>query len=257
MTSLTDPQLLRYSRHILLPQIDLKGQQQLLASSVLVVGAGGLGGPVAMYLAAAGVGHIYLADADQIDLSNLQRQIQFGQADIGRYKVNATLDTVAGINAEVQLHPLICHLEGQDLDERVAAVDLVLDCTDNFTSRFAINASCRKFNKPLVSGAAIGFDGQVAVFMAGANSPCYQCLYPQQDEEGLTCSQAGVVAPLVGIIGSIQALEAIKLLTGAGQCLDGRLLVLDGLTMQTRVLQLKRDPACACCGSATLGAKSC
>lgn len=251
MKPLTDPQLLRYSRHLLLPQVDIEGQQKLLAASVLIVGAGGLGGPVAMYLAAAGVGRLYLADADQVDLGNLQRQIQFGQADIGRYKVNATQDTVNGINAEVQLIPVIRRLDGDELDDRVQAVDLVIDCTDNFDSRFAINAACVKAGKPLISGAAIGFEGQVVVLAKTPESACYRCLYPQEGSQGTSCSESGIIAPLVGLIGSLQALEALKLLTGAGQCLDNRLFVIDGLNLQTRTLRLRKDPACPCCGPTT------
>lgn len=250
MKPLTDPQLLRYSRHLLLPQIDIEGQQKLLAASVLIIGAGGLGGPVAMYLAAAGVGRLYLADADQVDIGNLQRQIQFGQADIGRYKVNATQDTVNGINPEVQLIPLIRRLEGSELHDRIAAVDLVLDCTDNFDSRFEINAACHQAGKPLISGAAVGFDGQVSLFANRPDSACYRCLYPEQGMDDQSCSQSGIIAPMVGIVGSLQALEALKLLTGAGQGLDNRLLVIDGLNLQTRILQFKRDPACPCCGMA-------
>ncbi len=247
---MNDDDLLRYSRQIMLEQIDIAGQERLLASRVLVVGAGGLGSPVALYLAAAGVGHLSLADADRVDLSNLQRQIAHGHADIGRNKAESAAQAVLALNPGCTVTILPDHLDGTAMAAAVGAVDLVLDCTDRFSSRYAINAACRMAGVPLVSGAAIRFSGQLAVFdPRDAESPCYACLYPPDDsgDEALSCAQNGVVAPLVGLIGAFQALEAIKLLSGAGTPHRG-LSTFDGLTGQWRHFRLPRDPACPVCG---------
>ncbi len=246
---MNDQQLLRYSRQIMLPQIDIAGQQQLLAASVLIVGAGGLGSPASMYLAAAGVGRISLYDHDSVDLSNLQRQIAHYTSDIGTQKAISTLQTLKKINpdCEVLAHP--ARLEGEALLQEARAADVVLDCSDNFATRFAVNRACVDTKRPLVSGAAIRFEGQISVFTPGReDSPCYNCLYRQEGEEAQNCARNGVIAPITGIIGSMQALEAIKLITGAGETLAGRLLLLDGLTMQWQSLRLKRNPACPTCG---------
>ncbi|MCL5043549.1 MAG: molybdopterin-synthase adenylyltransferase MoeB [Gammaproteobacteria bacterium] len=245
-----DQQLLRYSRQILLAQVDIDGQQRLLDSHVLIVGLGGLGSPVALYLAAAGVGQMTLADPDQVDLSNLQRQVIHHQADLGRDKVASAHDRLQALNPRVQIHSLPQALSGQALTDAVAAVDLVLDCTDNFTTRQAVNRACVAARKPLVSGAAIRLEGQLSVFdPRRADSPCYQCLYGDGEETALSCSEAGVLGPLVGTIGSLQALEALKLLAGFGTPLVGRLLLLDALDGRFRELRIPRDPACACCGA--------
>lgn len=246
---MNDQQLLRYSRQIMLPQVDIAGQQSLLNAKVLIVGAGGLGSPAAIYLAAAGVGQISIYDDDQVDLTNLQRQIAHHTTDIGMDKVISTLNTLQNINPEVTVLAHKARLSGELLASEVANTDVVLDCSDNFSTRFAINQACVNAKKPLVSGAAIRFEGQVSVFTPGANnSPCYNCLYQSDGEELQNCSRNGVIAPITGIIGSTQALEAMKLLMGIGDSLVGRLLLLDGLTMEWQTMRLKKNPACPSCG---------
>ena len=246
---MNDEQLLRYSRHILLPQIDVGGQQRLLDASALVVGAGGLGSPVAIYLAAAGVGTLVLADGDRVDLTNLQRQILHRQAGIGRPKAESGRDSLAEINPQCKVVPLVERLAGEALEAQISEADIVLDCSDNFSTRHAINRACVKFAKPLVSGAAIRFEGQVSVFDSRQPaSPCYHCLFPEGEEiEEMRCAVMGVFAPLTGIIGCVQAAEALKLIIGCGQNLTGRLLLLDGLDMEWRSLTIPRDPACSVC----------
>lgn len=248
---MNDEQLLRYSRHILLDQIGVEGQSRLLASRALVVGAGGLGSPAALYLAAAGVGTIALADGDTVDLTNLQRQILHRAPSIGRLKVESGKDTLGEINPEAHIVPIAARLEGEALDAEVARCDVVLDCSDNFATRHAINRACVTHRKPLVSGAAIKFDGQISVFdLRLASSPCYHCLFPEGDEvEEVRCAVMGVFAPLTGIIGTMQAAEALKLIAGCGESLNGRLLLLDALTMDWRSIQLGKDPACEVCGA--------
>ncbi|MET0067560.1 MAG: molybdopterin-synthase adenylyltransferase MoeB [Candidatus Thiodiazotropha sp.] len=245
---MSDEQLLRYSRQIMLPSIGIEGQQRLHESRVLIVGLGGLGSPVALYLAAAGVGELVLADFDRVDLTNLQRQIIHKTADIGRLKVESARDTLSALNPEVRVETLAEQLDESRLDQLIRNVDLVIEGSDNFATRFAVNRVCRALRVPLVSGAAIRMEGQVSVFTGQPGSPCYQCLYPDEGAMDETCSANGVLAPLVGIIGSIQATEAIKQLTGAGRCLDARLLLLDALQMEWRSLKLKPDPACPVCG---------
>jgi len=247
---MNDSQLLRYSRHILLPEIGVEGQQKLLESQALVIGAGGLGSPAAMYLAAAGVGTIALADGDNVDLTNLQRQILHATESVGRPKVNSARDTLARLNPEIKVETLALRLEAQRLESAVAAADVVLDCCDNFATRHAVNRACHKLRKPLVSGAGVRFDGQITVFdLRSSASPCYECLFPEDAEaEETRCAVMGVFAPLTGIIGTIQAAEAIKLLTGTGTTLTGRLLLLDALSMEWRSVRLKQDPACRLCG---------
>jgi molybdopterin/thiamine biosynthesis adenylyltransferase len=250
--SMTDDQLLRYSRHILLPEVGIDGQEKLAAASVLVVGAGGLGSPAAYYLASAGIGRLVLADGDTVDLTNLQRQILHATAAIGTPKVVSGRDTLHRINPECHIVPLAERLENSRLAEEIAAADVVLDCSDNFATRHAINRTCVAQKKPLVSGAAIRFDGQVAVFdPRNAEAPCYHCLFPEGEEvEETRCAVMGVFAPLTGIIGSVQAAEALKLIIGCGVALTGRLLLLDGLEMRWREIRVPRDPACAVCGAA-------
>ena len=245
-----DQQLLRYSRHILLPQVGVEGQERLLAARALVVGAGGLGSPAALYLASAGVGTIALADGDSVDLTNLQRQILHRSGSIGRLKVESGRDALAEINPGCTVIPIVERLAGGRLEDEVAAADVVLDCCDNFATRHAVNRACVKSGKPLVSGAAIRFEGQVSVFdPREPTSPCYHCLFPEgEDVEEVRCAVMGVFAPLTGIVGSTQAAEALKLLIGCGQSLAGRLLLLDGLAMEWRSIAIPRDPACKVCG---------
>ncbi|WP_189466471.1 HesA/MoeB/ThiF family protein [Litchfieldella qijiaojingensis] len=245
--------LLRYSRQIMLDAIDIEGQERLLSSHALVIGAGGLGSPVALYLAAAGVGRLTLADADDVELSNLQRQVAHTQADLGRNKAESAEEAARALNPGCEIRALTHHLEGARLDAVVAECDLVLDCTDRFSSRYAINSACHKAGKPLVSGAAIRFSGQLAVFdPRDPDSPCYACLYPPgesgRDDDELRCAENGVVAPLVGLIGSFQALEAVKLLSGAGQVHRG-LSTFDGLRGEWRHFRVPRDPACPVCSA--------
>jgi len=242
-----DEQSVRYSRQILLPGFGVEGQQRLLDARVLIVGLGGLGSPVAMYLAAAGVGKLLLADFDAVDLSNLQRQLLHGDADIGRTKVDSAIGRLQSINPGIALEPIKGSLNADRLAELRGRVDLVVDCCDNFATRFAVNAACVAHRIPLVSGAAIRTEGQVCVFSGQPGDPCYHCLYPGQGQIEETCERNGVLAPLVGIIGSVQATEAIKVLTGLGEPLFGRLLLLDALRMEWRSIRLPADPACPVC----------
>jgi len=233
----------------MLPQVDIEGQQKLLAASVLIVGAGGLGSPAAIYLAAAGVGNIAIYDNDVVDLSNLQRQIAHHTPDIGTDKVISTRQTLNRLNPEVKIRAVKQRLEGEQLDYEVRLADVVLDCSDNFSTRFAINNACVKQQTPLVSGAAIRFEGQVTVFTPGTNnSPCYNCLYNSDGEELQNCATNGVIAPITGIVGSIQALEAMKLIMNIGEALTGRLLLLDGLTMEWNTMTLRKNANCPTCG---------
>jgi adenylyltransferase/sulfurtransferase len=246
---LSDDELLRYSRQILLAQIDIDGQLRLKNGRVLIVGLGGLGSPVALYLAAAGVGELHLADFDTVDLTNLQRQVIHDTAGVGLGKVDSAMARLATLNPHVRLVPLRQALDADSLAAAVAAVDVVVDCCDNFTTRSAVNAACVAAGTPLVSGAAIRLEGQLAVFdPRNVASPCYHCLYGAGNEDELTCSEAGVVGPLVGLVGSLQALETLKLLAGFGEPLVGRLLLVDALTSRFRELRVKRDPQCAVCG---------
>ena len=247
---MNDEQLLRYSRQIMLPQVDVTGQEKLLDSTVLIVGLGGLGSAAAMYLASAGVGHLILADFDTVELSNLQRQIIHNTDDIGRTKVESAHDALKKINPDISITKFAARLDDESLNALLPQVDLVLDGCDNFETRFAVNRACVIHRKPLVSGAAIRFEGQVSVFLNDdTQSPCYQCLYKEEGEENLNCTENGVLAPLVGIIGSIQATETIKVLTNIGESLESKLLLLDALHMEWRTLKLKQDPSCPLCNS--------
>ena len=247
---MNDEQLLRYSRHILLPEIGVEGQEKLLAAHALVIGAGGLGSPAALYLASAGVGTITLADGDAVDLTNLQRQILHTTAAVGRPKAASGRDALAKLNPEVRVVALEERLDPERLGELVARADVVLDCSDNFATRHAANRACVKHRRALVSGAGVRFDGQISVFdLRRDDSPCYGCLFPEDatiEEE--RCAVMGVFAPLTGIIGATQAAEALKLLAGVGEPLCGRLLLLDALRMEWRSIRLKKDPACKVCG---------
>ena len=246
-----DEQLLRYSRHLLLNEIGVEGQERILAARALVIGAGGLGSPAALYLASAGIGHLILADGDTVDLTNLQRQILHTQQRVGELKALSGRTALAEVNPEVQVEAITRRLVGDDLEAAVASADVVLDCCDNFATRHAVNRACVRLRKPLVSGAAIRFDGQLSVFDPRRdNSPCYHCLFPEgEDAEEIRCAVMGVFAPLTGIIGTMQAAEALKLLAECGETAIGRLLLLDGLSMEWRSVKFGRDPGCAVCGS--------
>ena len=247
---MNDDQLLRYSRHILLTEMGIEGQEKLLAAHALVIGAGGLGSPAAMYLASGGVGRITLADGDSVDLTNLQRQILHTTAAVGRAKAYSGKDTLAELNPEIEVAAIPERLEGERLARIVASADIVLDCSDNFATRHAVNRACVKYRKPLVSGAGVRFDGQVSVFdLRQGDAPCYNCLFPEDTEtEETRCAVMGVFAPLTGIIGAVQAAETLKLLAGAGESLNGRLLLFDCLRTEWRSIRLTKDPACKVCG---------
>lgn len=246
---MNDQQLLRYSRHILLPEIGIEGQEKLLNARSLIIGAGGLGSSAAMFMAASGVGELTLCDNDTVDLTNLQRQILHRTRSIGMAKVDSAHATLTEINPEVNIIPLNERVDQTRLLQLVAVADVVLDCSDNFATRYALNQACVQLKKPLVSGAAIRFDGQIAVFdLRTKHSPCYQCLYPEDSTaEETRCAVMGVYAPLVGIIGSMQAAEALKLLMGIGTSLNGKLLVINALDFATRTLALRKDKECAVC----------
>jgi molybdopterin/thiamine biosynthesis adenylyltransferase len=248
---MTDDQLLRYSRHILLDEVGVEGQQKLLESHALVVGAGGLGSPVLLYLGTAGVGRITIVDHDAVDVTNLQRQIAHNLDRVGTPKADSARAAIAAINPDVHVRALVMKAEAQELDELVPQADVVIDCCDNFTTRHAINRACFAHGKPLVSGAAIRFDGQVSVFdPRREDSPCYACVFPDDQEfEETRCATMGVFAPLVGIIGAMQASEALRLLTGVGRSLAGRLQMLDGRGMEWTEMRVRRDPACKVCGA--------
>jgi molybdopterin/thiamine biosynthesis adenylyltransferase len=250
---MNDEQLLRYSRHILLDPIGIEGQDRLLASRALIVGAGGLGCPAALYMAAAGVGTLVIVDDDEVDLTNLQRQVLHRQHSVGRAKVESAREALHDINPGIEVIALKTRLAGDALREQVEAADVVLDCSDNFATRHAINRACVTARTPLVSGAAIRFDGQVSVFDSrDADAPCYHCLFPEGgDADEVRCAVMGVFAPLTGIIGTMQAAEALKLLAHTGRSLAGRLLLLDALGMEWRSITLPRDPACEVCGQRT------
>jgi adenylyltransferase/sulfurtransferase len=247
---MNDAQLLRYSRHILLDQIGIDGQERLLNAHALVVGAGGLGSPVALYFAVAGVGRITLADHDVVEMTNLQRQIAHDMASLGVNKAESAARRMHAMNPDVQVVPLQKKLAGDALDQAVAAADVVLDCCDNFPTRQAVNRACARHRKPLVSGAAVRFDGQVAVFdLRRDDAPCYACLFPEDARDAeMRCAEFGVFAPLVGVIGAMQATEALKLIIGTGESLSGRFLLYDALAAEWRSLRLKKDPGCSVCG---------
>ena len=245
---LDDKQLERYSRQLLMSDFDLEGQEKLQAARVLIVGLGGLGSPAAMYLAAAGVGNLILADGDQVELSNLQRQIAHGESDIGGNKARSAAATVAALNTEVAVEVIEKHLEESDLPGLLKQVDLVVDASDNYPIRFALNRACIQSAIPLVSAAAVRSEGQLSVFDPVRGGPCYRCLYPDDSSNtALSCSQSGVLAPVVGVFGSLLAMEAIKVLSDYGECLRGSLLLLDLKTMDCRKLQLPRRNDCPDC----------
>jgi len=250
---MTDEQLLRYSRHILLEEIGVEGQERIMAGHALVIGAGGLGSPVALFLGSAGVGRITIVDHDHVDLTNLQRQIAHDMSRIGQSKAESAQRSIAAINPQPQVNALTSRADAAALDRLVPSADVVVDCTDNFATRHAINAACVRHGKPLVSGAAIRFDAQLSVFdVRGTDSPCYACVFPQADDfEETRCATLGVFAPMVGIIGAMEAAEALKLLSGTGESLAGRLLMLDGRSMSWTEMKVSRNPDCTVGGSRT------
>lgn len=256
---LGDAQLMRYARHILLDELGIEGQERLLAARVLILGAGGLGSPAALYLAAAGVGHLLLVDDDSVELSNLQRQILHTMAGLGRPKAESGRDALLALNPDIRVRALVERLDEVRLRELTAQVDLVLDCSDNFATRHALNRACVANRVPLVSGAAIKFSGQISVYdLRDDASPCYHCLFPEADDvEELRCATTGVLGPLVGMVGSVQAAEAIKLITGMGEPLVGRLLSVDALRMQWHTIRFRRDPECPVCARRGHAAAGC
>lgn len=247
---MNDNQLLRYSRHILLPQIAYEGQEKLAQSHALIVGAGGLGSPVALYLGAGGVGRLTICDYDAVDMTNLQRQVIHNTAAIGVNKAVSAQQSLRAINPEITVAPIPRRSSEEEMKALAAEADVVIDCSDNFRTRYALNRICVELKKPLVSGAAIGFEGQITVFdMRHEDSPCYHCLFPDMEADSeMRCAENGVFAPLVGMIGTAQAAEAMKLLLGIGDSLQGRLLLLDVLAMEWRSIRLRKDPGCAVCG---------
>ncbi len=249
---MTDDDLLRYSRHILLNEIGIEGQEHISGAHALIIGAGGLGSPVALYLGSAGVGHLTVVDHDTVDMTNLQRQVAHTVDRVGYAKVSSIQTAIAAINPGVHVTTIQERADAAMLDALVAKADVVLDCCDNFSTRHAINVACVAHKKPLVSGAAIRFDGQVTVYdPRAAQSPCYACVFPPESTfEETRCATMGVFAPLVGIIGSIQAAEALKLISGAGRPLTGRLLMLDGRSMEFTEVRVGRNPSCPVCGHA-------
>ena len=246
---LSDEELLRYSRQIMLPQIDVAGQKELLNSHVLLFGAGGLGSPVAMYLAASGIGTITIVDPDNVDLSNLQRQIIHLNENLGQDKVISAKQTLLDLNPQTEVHTIKSVLKNGDLEKEIAEADIVVDATDNFESRFDINIACVKQRKPLVVGAAIRFEGQVMVFSMDEMSACYQCLFPQTPEMEESCAQTGVLGSVVGLIGCIQATEVIKVLTRCGKTLTNRMLLIDALNMEWHSVKINKDDKCAVCST--------
>ena len=244
-----DDQLLRYHRQIMLPAIDLAGQEKLLSSKLLIVGLGGLGCPAALYLAAAGVGQLLLADGDDVEVSNLQRQIAHGVADLGTNKAESAAAAISSINPDCQLEVIPRYLQGDELQQHVQKVDLVLDCSDRISVRYEVNAVCVAVGVPLVSGSAIAWEGQLSLFDSRLEaSPCYACLYPDANAPNLSCAENGVVAPLTGVIGSLQAAEAVKYLVGNGETLLGKLLLIDLAGMNFQTIRLHRKPDCPVCG---------
>ncbi len=248
---MNDNQLLRYSRHILLPQIEYAGQEKLTQSHALIVGAGGLGSPVALYLAASGVGQLTICDYDEVDLTNLQRQIIHTTQSVGINKAVSAQESLYEINPEVDVKTVQKKSTEKEMADLVKVADVVIDCSDNFTTRYALNRICHAEKKPLVSGAAVRFEGQITVFdFRHVDTPCYSCLFPESDDnQEQRCAENGVFSPLVGMIGTAQAAEALKCLMNIGETLQGRLLMLDALTAEWRTIKFAKDPACRVCGS--------
>ena len=244
----TDNELMRYSRHLLLPEIDAAGQEQLAAAKILIIGVGGLGSPVALYLAASGIGEISIADHDTVELNNLQRQIAHDEAALGQDKVTSCYERMQALNSDISIKTIAAKLSGNLLAEQVALADIVVDCTDNLSTRFEINEACVKHKKWLVSAAAIRWEGQISVYHCGhLESPCYHCFYGGRKDSRQNCTSSGVVSPVVGVLGSMQAMEVIKLIINQGEVLMGRVLLFDALTMQWQSMQLNKNPQCSVC----------
>lgn len=250
---MNDDELLRYSRHILLPEVGVEGQETIQKSNILIIGAGGLGSPAALFLAASGVGSITICDGDTVDLTNLQRQIIHTTDSVGSLKVDSARQSIEAINPHVKIKIIKRRAEGKQLKTLVSESSIVLDCSDNFETRHAVNKACFELKRPLVSGAAIRFDGQLSVFDArNPKSPCYQCLFPEENKfEETRCAVMGVFAPLVGIIGTAQASEALKLISNIGRPAVGRLMLFDALEMEWRSIKLNKDPKCAVCSTSS------
>ncbi|MCW9028864.1 MAG: molybdopterin-synthase adenylyltransferase MoeB [Kangiella sp.] len=246
---LSEKELIHYSRQIILPEIDEEGQAKLKQSSVLIVGMGGLGSPVAMYLAAAGIGHLVIADQDTIEQSNLQRQIAHTLESVGDSKVSSAKTTLENLNPWIKVTTIEQRLDGEVLDDAVANTDVVIDCSDNYATRFALNKACVGHSRTLVSGTAIRFNGQVAVFNQTPESACYHCLYQADQFNDKNCEDQGILAPVVGVIGSLQATEVLKSLMGIGQSLDSHLLIYDALNANFKTIELTKDPACEVCSA--------
>ena len=244
---MNDEQLLRYSRHLLLPQVDIAGQEKLHTSKVMIIGLGGLGSPVALYLAAAGIGEMVVCDFDKVCVSNLQRQILYGTQAIGKTKVDAAIQRLHELNPDIQIRGIREPISEQILELELPSVDVVIDCTDNLASRLMVNKSCVNLKTPLVSGAAIRMEGQLAIFLNTGKGPCYQCLFPDTSAIELSCSEAGVLAPTVGIIGTLQAQETLKLLLGIGKTTDGSLLMMDGMSSEWRNMTISKRGDCPIC----------
>lgn len=249
ITPLSDRQLMRYSRHIMLPQVDIDGQEQIFNSKVLIVGVGGLGCAVAQYLAASGVGNLTLVDDDEVDRTNLQRQILFAENTVGSKKVISAKQTLSALNSEITIDCIDHRIEGERLEQLVSSHDVVIDCTDNLATRNQLNKSCFDTKTPLVSGAAIRMEGQVSTFTMQPNTPCYACLSQMFGEQSLTCSEAGILSPVVGIVGSIQATECLKLLAKIGDTISNRLLLIDAMTMEFKEFKITSHPHCPVCAS--------
>ncbi len=248
--TMNDEQLLRYSRQLMMPDIEVAGQEKLLAASVAIVGLGGLGCPVALYLAAAGVGRLTLIDFDEVDMTNLQRQIAHRTEDVGRLKVASAADAIAAINPGTDVIQVTERLDEDNIDDMLNGIDVVVDGSDNFNTRFLVNDACVRRRIPLVSGAAIQLEGQLMVYdPADPDSPCYRCLYKTAGDEDMNCAEFGVAAPLVGVVGAMQAMETLKLIAGVGKSLAGFLLVFDARSAEWRKLKLPRNPDCAACGA--------
>ena len=242
---MNDKQLLRYSRQILLPQIDVQGQEKLLNATVLIIGLGGLGAPVAMYLAAAGVGNLHLCDFDKVSLSNLQRQIIHATPDIGKYKIDSAYETLLALNPDVKITRFYQQSDENTLMDWAKNVDIIVDCSDNLTTRLAVNKACVQAKIPLVTGAVIRMEGQVTVFLNNnSNNPCYHCLYTTQQAQAETCAQNGILAPMTGVIGSLQALETMKIIMNVGETLAGKLLLFDGVNTEWLTIKLSKSPHC-------------
>jgi len=244
---MNDEQLMRYSRHLLLPQVDIQGQEKLQSAKILIIGLGGLGSPVALYLAAAGIGELVICDFDKVDVSNLQRQILHDTNSIGQFKVDSALERLKSINPDVNIRGINQPVDEHILDTEIPSVDLVVDCTDNLGTRLLINKSCVEHKTTLVSGAAIRMEGQVSIFLNNGNGPCYQCLFPDTKAVELTCSEAGVLSSTVGIIGTLQAQETLKLLMNIGSSIDGGLLLMDGMSGDWRKMTISKRDDCPVC----------